>query len=161
MSETYTAVYAREGDSWVAEISGLPGLQGSGATLGVAREQVREALAAKLTVAVADLRVIDQIQPPSQIRALRVERTDADKAKMMGNMTDEKSAGEWADELEGAEREPGAVKWLRENPDVTLGIDQLCHTVTLAEEIARWGEVDMGDEADSVAQATAGHVPAE
>lgn len=158
MSETYTAVYGRQGDVWVAEISGVPGLERSGTTLGEAREQIRDALAARLTVSLSDLHIIDQIVPPAQIRAARVERTDSDKAKMMSAMTDQKKASEWADELALADREPGAVKWLRENPDVELGIDQLCHTVTLAEEIARWGEVDMGDEAAGIDQA-AGPTP--
>lgn len=146
MSETYTAVYAREGDVWVAEIAGQPDLRGQGVSLGEAREQIRGALAGQLGAAASDLRIIDQIRPPAAFKASQAEvsgRTVAEKVKMMSNMTDAKTTEEWADELESADREPGAVQWLREHPGVTLGIDQLCHTVTLAEEIARWGEVDM------------------
>lgn len=153
MSETYTAVYGRDGDVWVAAINGMPGLERSGTTLGEARQQIRDALAGQLTVALTDLHIIDQILPPSQIVGARIQRSAAEKAKMLGNMTDQKKAGEWADELALADRDSGAVKWLRENPDVELGIDQLCHTVTLAEEISRWGEVDLDSEAPSAEHA--------
>ncbi|HEU5004132.1 MAG TPA: hypothetical protein VFW71_15320 [Actinomycetota bacterium] len=151
MSETYTAVYAREGDQWVAEITGQPGVGGRGASLGEVREQIRQALSTTLSVPADGLHIVDTILPPTQFRAMQTEvhatRTDADKAKMMGNMTDQKTATEWANELGLADREPGAIKWLKEFGDVELGIDQLCHTITLAEEIARWGEVDLGDDA--------------
>ncbi|GAC1361798.1 MAG: hypothetical protein NVSMB32_01300 [Actinomycetota bacterium] len=153
MSETYTAVYAREGDVWVAEIAGQPDLRGQGASLGEAREQVRSALAAHQGASAANLHIIDQIRPPAAFKASQAEvagRTQADKIKMMSNMTDSKTTEEWADELQAADREPGAVKWLKEHPGVTLGIDQLCHTITLAEEIARWGEVDMGAPEEAV-----------
>lgn len=151
MSETYTAVYAREGDQWVAEVTGQPGVSGRGASLGEAREQIRQALSTTLSTSADGLHIVDSIKPPTQFQAMQTEvhatRTDADKAKMMGNMTDQKTAEEWANELNLADREPGAVKWLKEFGDVQLGIDQLCHTITLAEEIARWGEVDMDEDA--------------
>lgn len=151
MSETYTAVYAREGDQWVAEITGQAGVSGRGASLGEAREQIRQALSTTLAAPADALHIVDTIKPPTQYQAMRTEvhatRTDADKAKMMGNMTDQKTAAEWAKELGTADREPGAIKWLADFGDVELGIDQLCHTITLAEEIARWGEVDMDEPA--------------
>ena len=152
MSETYTAVYAREGDVWVAQIAGQPGLRGQGVSLGEARERVRSALASQVGSAAGDLKIVDQIRPPAAFRAAQAEvagRTQAEKIKMMSNMTDHRTAEEWATELETADRDPGAVKWLREHPGVSLGIDQLCHTITLAEEISRWGEVDMGDVQDA------------
>ena len=42
MSETYTAVYARDGEEWVARISGTPGLETRAASVGEVREQIRE-----------------------------------------------------------------------------------------------------------------------
>ena len=48
MSETYTAVYARDGDEWVAEIAGT-GLTTRGNNVGELRNQIRDALAKQLT----------------------------------------------------------------------------------------------------------------
>lgn len=150
--ETYTAVYAREGEEWVAEITGQPGLAGRGASLVEAREQIRHALAAQIATAPEAIHIVDTIKPPARFTAAQQEvtatRTEAEKLRMMSNMTDHKTAEEWAEELNLADREPGAVKWLKQFSGVQLGIDQLCHTITLAEEIARWGEVDLeGDDA--------------
>jgi hypothetical protein len=151
VSETYTAVYAREGDEWVAEITGQPDLHGRGGSLVEAREKIRQALANELSTPADALHIVDTIRPPAQYQAARQEvtasRTEAEKLRMMSTMTDHRSAEEWADELKLADRSPGAVKWLQQFQGVQLGIDQLCHTITLAEEIDRWGEVDMDDEA--------------
>lgn len=150
VSETYTAVYGRDGETWSAEITGRPGLHGQGGSLAEAREQIRQALATELSTTPEALHIIDTIKPPARYQADRKQvsetRTEAEKTRMLNNMTDHKTVDEWAEELDLASREPGALKWLKEYEGVTLGIDQLCHTITLAEEIARWGEVDMDDD---------------
>jgi predicted RNase H-like HicB family nuclease len=150
VSETYTAVYARDGEEWVAEITGQPDVHGRGGSLGEAREQVRAALAARVAASPDELHIVDTIRPPAAISRARQEvkatRSEADKLRMWNNMTDHKTVEEWAEELDLANREPGALKWLKEYEGVQLGIDQLCHTITLAEEIARWGEVDLDND---------------
>ncbi|MGH2719451.1 MAG: hypothetical protein ACRDJU_12860 [Actinomycetota bacterium] len=156
VSETYTAVYARDGENWSAEITGRPGLQGHGGSLAEVRQQIRQVLASDLSTAPESLNIVDTIKGPARYQADRKQvsetRTEAEKTRMWNNMTDHKTVDEWVEELDLANREPGALKWLKQYEGVTLGIDQLCHTITLAEEIARWGEVDM-DEA--VAEAAA------
>lgn len=161
VSETYNAVYARDGEVWSAEIAGRPELHAQGGSLAEAREQIRQVLATNLSAAPESLQIVDTIKPPARYQADRKQvsetRTEAEKTRMWNNMTDSKTVEEWTEDLDLADREPGALKWLRQFEGVTLGIDQLCHTITLAEEIARWGEVDMDEpaaEATSAAEAT-------
>ncbi|MFH1140948.1 MAG: type II toxin-antitoxin system HicB family antitoxin [Chloroflexota bacterium] len=45
MDATFTAVYRRDGDWWVAYVEELPGANTQGATLEEARENLREAVA--------------------------------------------------------------------------------------------------------------------
>ena len=63
MSETYTAVYARDGEEWVAEIAEM-GLTTRGSNVGEVRTRIRDALAQQLTTSPGELAVIDQFADP-------------------------------------------------------------------------------------------------
>ena len=95
MSETYTAVYARDGDEWVAEIAET-GLTTRGSDVGQVRNQIRDALAQQLTASAEDLKVVDQFALPNQIKAMQSEvkatRTPEERAKMAASMTASKTA---------------------------------------------------------------------
>src|SRR5579859_4467807 len=128
VSETYTAVYAREGDEWVAEIAET-GLSTRGANVAEVRNQIREALATQLATTPAAVAVVDQFTLPGALRAVQSEvratRTVEEKAKMAASMTESKTAKQWAAELELAQRAPAAVKWLS-GLEGELDVDEMC-----------------------------------
>ena len=158
MSETYTAVYARDGDEWVAEIAGT-GLTTRGSNVGELRNQIRDALAQQLTTSPAELKVIDQFALPSQIKAIQSEvkasRTPEERAKMEASMTASKTAKEWAADLDLSQRAPAAVQWL-DSLEGELDVDQMCFAITIAEQVGLYG----GSEDEEV-QAAEGTGPAE
>lgn len=145
MSETYTAAFERDGEGWMAEIAEEPRVRCSASSLGEARQQIREALGRWLKTDPAGLQIKDNVRFPAKFRAtqesVRATRTENDKEEMMAKMTDPVSAKEWAEDMGIAERNPSAVEWLDKLEGVTFGIDQLCHRITVAEEISRWGEL--------------------
>jgi hypothetical protein len=142
VSETYTAVYARDGDEWVAEIAGT-GLTTRGSNVGELRNQIRDALAQQLTTSPAELKVIDQFALPSQIKAIQSEikasRTPEERAKMEASMTASKTAKEWAADLDLTQRAPAAVKWL-DGLEGELDVDQMCFAITIAEQVGMYGD---------------------
>jgi predicted RNase H-like HicB family nuclease len=161
VSETYTAVYARDGDEWVAEIAET-GVTTRGTNVGELRTQIRDALAQHLTASPEDLTVVDQFALPSQIKAIQSEikasRTDEEKARMAESMTASKTAKEWAADLDLAQRAPAAVEFLN-NLKGELDVDQMCFAITIAEQVGLYGDGD--DEvtgADDAAEPT--HKPA-
>jgi len=141
VSETYTAVYAREGDEWVAEIAET-GLSTRGANVAEVRNQIREALATHLATTPAAVAVVDQFALPRALRAVQSEvratRTVEEKAKMAASMTESKTAKEWAAELELAQRAPAAVKWLS-GLEGELDVDEMCFAISVAEQMGRQG----------------------
>ncbi|MCW3042419.1 MAG: hypothetical protein JWL57_577 [Actinobacteria bacterium] len=142
MSETYTAVYARDGDQWVAEIAGT-GLTTRGNNVGEVRNQIRDALAQQLTTSLSELKVIDEFALPNQIKAIQSEvkasRTPEERAKMAASMTASKTAKEWADDLDLSQRAPAAVQWL-DSLEGELDVDQMCFAITIAEQVGMYGD---------------------
>ena len=167
MSETYTAVYARDGEEWVAQISEAPGVESRAGSVGEVRQQVRDALARHLTTPPAELHVVDRFSLPQQFQAAqnetRATRTDSERAEMAASMTASRTAREWAADLELSQRAPGAVKWLG-TLEGELDVDQMCFAITVAEEMGRWregetegeGEVASAEEVDAGGRTTDG-----
>lgn len=150
VSETYTAVYEREGQTWTAGIAGLSGVQVCADSLPLVRDLIRQALGGWLDTDPAQLTVTDRISLPSRFKAtqerVRAERSEQDVARLMDKMAGPISAKDWAEDMRLAGRQHGAVRWLESlDPDVQFTPDQLCHRITVAEEIGRWGE--SGEEA--------------
>jgi hypothetical protein len=158
VSETYTAVYARDGDEWVAEIAET-GLTTRGSNVGEVRNQIRDALAQQLTASPADLRVVDQFALPNQIRAIQSEvkatRTPEQRARMEASMTASKTAKEWAADLDFSQRAPAAIRWL-DGLEGELDVDQMCFAITIAEQVGMYGD---GEDED--VEATEGSDPHE
>ena len=142
MSETYTAVYERDGDGWAVTIAEDPRVTGRGGTPAEARQRIRDALAACLTADPESLRIVDSFRMPAQIRAeqedVKASRTDADRHRMIGSMTEPRDAAEWAKELGIADRDPKTVEWLESLKGQTIEIDHLCSTITMAEDMSRF-----------------------
>jgi hypothetical protein len=142
VSETYTAVYARDGDEWVAEIAGT-GLTTRGNNVGELRNQIRDALAQQLTTSPAELKVIDQFALPNQIKAIQSEvkasRTPEERARMEASMTESKTAKEWAADLDLSQRAPAALQWL-DGLEGELDVDQMCFAITIAEQVGLYGD---------------------
>lgn len=141
MSETYTAVYERDGDGWLATIAEEPRVNGRGATPGDARTRIQEALGAFLGAEPAGLRIVDTFRMPAEVRRtqedVRAKRTPEERSRMLDSMTQGRTAAEWAEELGLSERDPKTVEWLKQLPG-TIEIDHLCSTITMAEDIVRW-----------------------
>jgi hypothetical protein len=155
VSETYTAVYARDGNEWVAEIAET-GLTTRGSNVGEVRNQIRDALAQHLTASPGELKVIDQFAMPKQIKAIQSEvkasRTPEERARMAASMTTSKTAKEWAADLDLSQRAPAAVQWL-DNLEGELDVDQMCFAITIAEQVGLYG--DREDEAVQAGESTA------
>lgn len=141
MGETYTAVYERDGEAWVAEIAEEPGVQSRGASVADVRESIRDALSQRLQTDSGELSIVDHFRMPSPIRNVRQEtlasRTEDDRKQMMASMTDSRTAAEWAKELGTSLRDPMTVQFLEELGDREVSIDTFCHTITMAEEMSR------------------------
>ncbi|MGH3881846.1 MAG: type II toxin-antitoxin system HicB family antitoxin [Pseudonocardiaceae bacterium] len=141
MSETYTAVYERDGEAWVVEIAEEPRVHSQGTSLAEARGSIREALARWLKTDSEELRIVDDFRLPAQIRtaqaAVKATRTENERNQMMASMTDSKSALSWAEELGIAMRDPVTVQALMDLGDREVSIDTFCHTITMAEELSR------------------------
>jgi len=142
VSETYTAVYARDGDEWVAEIAAA-GVTTRGSNVGEVRNQIREALAQHLTTSPGELTVVDQFALPTSITAIqsevRASRTDEERAKMAASMTASRTAKEWSADLDLSQRAPAAVEWL-DNLEGELDVDQMCFAITIAEQVGLYGD---------------------
>ncbi|MGH3889851.1 MAG: type II toxin-antitoxin system HicB family antitoxin [Pseudonocardiaceae bacterium] len=141
MSETYTAVYERDGEAWVVEIAEEPRVHSRGASLAEARGSIRDALARCLKTDSEELRIVDDFRLPAQIRtaqeAVKATRSANERNQMMASMTDSKSAMNWARELGIAMRDPVTVQALEDLGDREVSIDTFCHTITMVEELSR------------------------
>jgi hypothetical protein len=142
VSDTYTAVYERDGEAWTVEIAEEPGLRCRFTSVAEARRGIRDALAQRLGVDISQLSVVDDFRLPAQIRTVRQEvrstRTECERAQLITSMTDSKPAMSWAEELDISERDPVTVHWLKHLlGDKEVSIDTFCHTITMAEEMAR------------------------
>ncbi|MGH3916339.1 MAG: type II toxin-antitoxin system HicB family antitoxin [Pseudonocardiaceae bacterium] len=156
MSETYTAVYEKDGDIWTAKITEEPRVYSRGATMAEARQTVRDALAQWLKISSAELHVVDDFRLPTRIRTaqeeVRTTRTESDRARMMAGMTDAKSALSWAEELGVSLRDPLTVQCLEGLGNREISIDTFCHTITMAEDMARWARTGDQVSPDSARQ---------
>jgi hypothetical protein len=141
VSDTYTAVYERDGEAWLAKIAEEPHVRGGGLSAGEARESIRNALAAWLGTDVAGLRVIDDFRFPTQIlnaqQEVKATRTENDRKQMMAKMTDPRSAMAWAEDLGISMRDPVTVEALMNLGDREVSVDTFCHTITMVEELSR------------------------
>lgn len=141
MSETYTAVYERDGESWMAQIAQAPHVRCLCPSMGEARQSIREALARSLGTDSAQLRIVDDFRFPAQIRtaqeSVRETRTEDERAQMMARMTDSRRAVDWAEDLGISMRDPVTVQALMDLGDRPISIDTFCHTITMAEELSR------------------------
>lgn len=152
MSDTYTAVFEREGQTWSAEIAEEPGVQVTADSLPKARDLIRQELGVRLDTAPDDLKIIDKIGLPKRFKEtqakVREQRSDEDVADMLDKMTGPIKAKEWARDMMDAGRPIAAVEWLDGlDEDVAFTPDLLCHRISVAEEVGRWGEFDrFGDD---------------
>jgi hypothetical protein len=141
VGETYTAVYERDGEAWVAEIAEEPGVRCLCLTVAEARQGIRDALARRLKTDAAELRIVDDFRLPAQIRtvqqAVKATRTENERNQMMASMTDSRSAMAWAEELGIAMRDPVTVEALKNLGDREISVDTFCHMITMAEELSR------------------------
>jgi hypothetical protein len=145
VSETYTAVYERDGEAWAVRIAEEPQVHLLCPSVPAARESIRDALARRLHTDSAQLRIVDSFPLPAQIRtaqeSVKATRTDEDRTQMMAKMTDPRSAMDWAEDLGIAMRDPVTVQALMDLGDKPISIDTFCHTITMAEELSRLNAV--------------------
>lgn len=142
MSKTYTAIYERDGDTWIAQIAEEPHVQSRAASVPEARQSIRDALAQWLKTNSGEFHIVDDFRLPAPIRAARKNvqetRTEDERVQMMARMTDSKPAKVWIEELGIAQRDPVTVQCLeRLLGDKEVSIDTFCHTITMAEEMTR------------------------
>jgi predicted RNase H-like HicB family nuclease len=141
VSETYTAVYERDGEQWAVRIAEKPDVHILCPTVPAARQSIRDALARWLGTDSAQLRIVDNFPLPTPIRtaqqSVKATRTDDDRNHMMAKMTDPRSAMDWAEELGIAMRDPVTVQALMDLGDKPISVDTFCHTITMAEELSR------------------------
>jgi predicted RNase H-like HicB family nuclease len=141
VSETYTAIYERDGEAWVVEIAEEPRVRRRCPSLAEARNSIRETLARSLKTDPEALRVVDDFRLPAHIHATRqsvkATRTEHERNQMMASMTDSRSATRWAKDLGVCMRDPVTVQALKNLGDREVSIDTFCHTITMAEELSR------------------------
>ncbi|MGH4014024.1 MAG: hypothetical protein ACRDSL_08880 [Pseudonocardiaceae bacterium] len=141
MSETYTAVYERDGEAWVASIVEEPRVHSRGASMAEARENIRNALARRLETDFEELHIVDNFRLPAEIQiareAVQETRTEDDRSQIMASMTDSRSAMSWAKDLGISMRDPVTIQALESLEDREVSIDTFCHTITMAEELSR------------------------
>ncbi len=141
MSETYTAIYERDGEAWVVEIAEEPRIHSRCTSLAEARQSIRDALAQWLKADSAQLRVVDDFRLPAQIRTaqetVKATRTENERSQMMASMTDSKPAMSWAEDMGISMRDPVTVQALKNLGNREVSIDTFCHTITMVEELSR------------------------
>jgi predicted RNase H-like HicB family nuclease len=154
VSETYTAVYERDGDAWVVEIVEEPRVHSRGSSLAEARGSIRDALARCLKISSEELRIVDDFRLPAQIRTaqetVRATRTENERTQLMASMTDSRSAITWAKELSASMRDPMTVQFLESLGDREVSIDTFCHTITMVEDMSRWSVTGDGVSPDGI-----------
>jgi predicted RNase H-like HicB family nuclease len=141
VSGTYTAVYERDGEAWIAKIAEEPHVHSRGFSAGEARESIRNALAEWLGTDCAELRIVDDFRLPTPIRAaqqlVKATRTQDDRNQIMASMTDSRPAKSWAEDLGLSMRDPVTVEALMNLGDREISVDTFCHTITMVEELSR------------------------
>ncbi|MEX0790461.1 MAG: hypothetical protein WD178_06755 [Actinomycetota bacterium] len=147
MSDSYTAVFEREGQVWTAEIAEQPEVNATADSLPKARDLVRQALGVWLNTDPSTLKIGDKVGMPKRYtatrEAVRASRTEQDLANLVDKMTGPISAKDWAEDLRLAGRPSSAIEFLDNmDDDVTFTMDQLCHRISVAEEVGRWGEFE-------------------
>jgi predicted RNase H-like HicB family nuclease len=147
VSDSYTAVFEREGQVWTAEIAEQPEVTATADSLPKARDLVRQALGVWLDTDPSNLKIADKVGMPKRYtatrEAVRASRTDQDLANMVDKMTGPISAKDWAEDLRLAGRPSSAIEFLDNmDDDVEFTMDQLCHRISVAEEVGRWGELE-------------------
>lgn len=146
VSETYTAVYERDGEAWAVRIAEEPDVHVLCPSVPEARESIRDALGRRLGTDSTHLRIVDNFPLPAQIRSaqqwVKATRTDSKRTQMMASMTDPRSAMDWAEDLGVAMRDPVTVQALMDLGDKPISVDTFCHTITMAEELSRLSAAD-------------------
>lgn len=141
MSETYTAVFERDGTAWAVRIAEEPDVHILCPSVPEARESIRNLLAGRLGTDSAHLHIVDRFPLPAQIRtvqeSVKASRSDSDRTQMMAKITDPRSAMDWAEDLGIAMRDPVTVQALMDLGDKEISIDTFCHTITMAEDLSR------------------------
>jgi predicted RNase H-like HicB family nuclease len=141
VSESYTAVYERDGAAWVVEIAEEPRLRRRCPSVAEARQSIRSALARWRNTDPDQLRIVDNFRLPAQIRAaqqsVKATRTEHERTQMMASMTDSRSALSWAEDLGMSLRDPVTVEALKSLGGREISVDTFCHTITMAEELSR------------------------
>jgi predicted RNase H-like HicB family nuclease len=141
VSETYTAVYERDGEAWVVGIAEEPRVHRRCPSLAQARNSIRDALARRLKTDPEQLRIVDDVRLPAHIRtvqqSVKATRTEQERNQMMASMTDSRSAMSWAEDLGVSLRDPVTVQALKSLGDREVSIDTFCHTITMTEELSR------------------------
>lgn len=155
VSETYTAVYERDGDAWAVRIAEAPDVHILCRSVPEARASIRDALGRRLGTDSAHLRIVDNFPLPATIRSaqesVKATRTDTERTQMMASMTDPRSAMDWAEDLGIAMRDPVTVQALMDLGDKEISIDTFCHTITMAEELSRITANEVRRSADATA----------
>lgn len=155
VSDSYTAVFEREGQVWSASIAEQPEVQTTADSLPKARDLIRQALGVWLDADPATLKIADKVGMPKRYtatrEAVRASRTETELMGMVDKMTGPISAKDWAEDLRLAGRPGYAVDFLDGlDEDVTFTMDQLCHRISVAEEVGRWGELGDREDDESV-----------
>lgn len=142
MSQTYTAHYVREGQTWTAEVAGHPGIRTESPSIPEARQAIRSALAEHLGAPESSLEIVDKIGMPAGFtkarEQVRATRTQQELSEMVLSMTEARTAAEWADDMDLAYRAPAAVDYLKSFGDRPIAIDEMCYAITISEQMGMY-----------------------
>jgi len=148
LSETYTAHYVRDGQTWVAEVADHPGIRTESSSIPEARQAIREALAQHLGADASALSIVDSVGLPASFKKVQAEtrasRTKQELTEMAMSMTEPRTAEEWAEDMDLAYRAPAAVDYLKSFGDRPINIDEMCYAISICEQVGMYdGERDV------------------
>jgi len=148
LSETYTAHYVRDGQTWVAEVADHPGIRTESPSIPEARQAIREALAEHLGADASALSIVDRVGLPASFKKVQAEvrasRTKQELTEMALSMTEPRTAEEWAEDMDLAYRAPAAVDYLKSFGNRPINIDEMCYAISICEQVGMYdGERDV------------------
>jgi predicted RNase H-like HicB family nuclease len=148
LSETYTAHYVRDGQTWVAEVADHPGIRTESSSIPEARQAIREALAQHLGADASALSIVDRVGLPASFKKaqaeVRANRTKQELTEMVLSMTEPRTAEEWAEDMDLAYRAPAAVDYLKSFGNRPINIDEMCYAISICEQVGMYdGERDV------------------
>jgi predicted RNase H-like HicB family nuclease len=142
LSETYTAHYVRDGQTWVAEVADHPGMRTESSSIPEARQAIREALAQHLGAEATALNIVDKIGLPASFKKaqeeVRASRTKQALTEMALSMTEPRTAEEWAEDMDLAYRAPAAVDYLKSFGDRLINIEEMCYAISICEQVGMY-----------------------